>query len=191
MTLAYIAPPRRIPFYLRWGLRFAQRRTGTELLPAQLLAWYPKAAIGSALLESLIAHDDGRLTERTLKLVRMAVSFVVSCPFCIGMNSDGWEKLMTPAEREAVQGLHPLDSSDETNAAAATNDADQVHFTDLERLAIEYARRSSESPLNFDAAFGARLSATFTEREIVVLATTAAQVNYWARVIQALGCPPE
>ena len=29
------------------------------------------------------------------------------------------------------------------------------------------------------------------EREIVMLATTAAQVNLWARTIQALGCPPQ
>jgi len=174
MSTAYIAPPSRLPFYLRWGLRIAQRRTGTELLPAQLLAWYPKAAIGSALLESLIAHDDGRLTERTLKLVRMAVSFAVSCPFCIGLNSEGWEKLMTADEREAVQGFRELNG-----------------FKDVERLAIEYARRASETPLNFDEDFGKRLTETFTEREIVVLATTAAQVNYWARVIQGLGCPPE
>ena len=30
----------------------------------------------------------------------------------------------------------------------------------------------------------------FTEREVVILATTAAQVNFWARTIQALGIPP-
>ena len=163
-----------MPFYLRWGLRIAQRRSGTELLPAQLLAWYPRAAVGSAVLESLIAHDDGRLTERTLKLVRMAVSFAVSCPFCVGMNSEGWEKLMSEEERIAVQGLSPLDE-----------------FEPFERLAIEFARRASETPLAFTPEFGAELTAAFTERELVVLATTAAQVNYWARVIQSLGCPPE
>jgi len=171
---AYIALPPRIPFVLRWGLRFAQRRTGTPLLPAQLLAWYPRAAVGSAVLESLIAHSDGRLTERTLKLVRMAVSFAVSCPFCVGMNSEGWEKVMSSEEREAVQGLRSLDG-----------------FDPVERLAIEYARRASATPLRFDEEFGERLREVLTEREIVVLATTAAQVNYWARVIQALGCPPE
>jgi len=163
-----------MPFYLRWGLRIAQRRSGTELLPAQLLAWYPRAAVGSAVLESLIAHDDGRFTERTLKLVRMAVSFAVSCPFCVGMNSEGWEKLMSDDERIAIQGLAPLDG-----------------FEPLERLAIEFARRASETPLAFTPEFGAELTATFSERELVVLATTAAQVNYWARVIQSLGCPPE
>ncbi len=171
---AYIVPPPRIPIPLRWGLRFAQRRTGTPLLAAQLLTWYPKAAIGSGILESLVAHRDRKLTERTLKLVRMAVSFAVSCPFCIGMNSKGWEALMSDAEREAVQGLAPLDV-----------------FDPRERLAIEYARRVSETPLRFDDAFGQTLRDTFSEREIVILATTAAQVNYWARTIQALGCPPE
>ena len=117
MSTAYIAPPARMPFYLRWGIRIAQRRTGTELLPAKLLAWYPKAAIGSVLLESLIAHHDGRLTERTLKLVRMAVSFAVSCPFCIGLNSQGWEKLMTADEREPSRVCVP------STALAATRTA--------------------------------------------------------------------
>lgn len=173
-TSAYLSPPPRMPFYLRWGLRIAQRRTGTELLPAQLLAWYPKAAIGSAVLESLVAHDDGRLTERTLKLVRMAVSFAVSCPFCVGLNSEGWEKLMTPEELAAVQGLAPLDI-----------------FDPFERMAIEYARRASATPLDFPPEYGAQLTAVFSPRELVVLATTSAQVNYWARVIQGLGCPPE
>ncbi|MFO7624619.1 MAG: hypothetical protein R6V73_09730 [Anaerolineales bacterium] len=36
-----------------------------------------------------------------------------------------------------------------------------------------------------------KLKESFSEREIVILATTAAQVNYWTRLIQALGCPPE
>ncbi len=174
---AFIAPPRRIPLFLRIGLRIARRRTHTELLPAQLLAWYPRAAIGSGVLEALVAHDDGRVTERTLKLVRMTVSFAVGCSFCVGMNSAGWEKLMSADELDALQGHTPLES-------VATLSA-------LERLAIEYARRASETPLAFTAEFGVRLVEVFTEREIVILATTAAQVNYWSRLVQALGCPPE
>ena len=34
------------------------------------------------------------------------------------------------------------------------------------------------------------LKKKFNEREIVILACMAAQVNYWARLIQALGIPP-
>jgi alkylhydroperoxidase family enzyme len=158
-----------MPWYLRLGLSIAQRRASRELLPAQLLAWYPRAAVSSAVLEALVAHHDGRLDERMLKLVRMAVSFTVNCPFCIGLNSLGWESVMSPAELEAVQG-RSLDS-----------------FSSRERLAIEYARLASATPLSIPPAFGARMAAEFTPRELVVLATTIAQVNYWARLASALG----
>lgn len=110
-------------------------------------------------------------------MVRMAVSFTASCPFCIGMNSKGWEKLLTPEELAAIQGQRPLDSV--------------ASLTGRERLAIEYARLASRTPLAFSPEFGERLTSTFTEREIVVLATTSAQVNYWARLIQAMGCPAQ
>jgi alkylhydroperoxidase family enzyme len=173
---AFIAPPARIPVFLRFGLWIARRRSGKDLLPAQLLTWYPRAAIGSGLLESLIAHDDGRTNERMLKLVRMTVSFTVECPFCVGLNSDGWERLMTPDELQTIQGTTALENST---------------LTAPECLAVEYARLASATPLSFPPEFVARLTAEFSEREIVVLASTAAQVNYWARLIQALGAPPE
>jgi alkylhydroperoxidase family enzyme len=173
---AFIAPPARIPVFLRFGLWIARRKSGKDLLPAQLLTWYPRAAIGASLLETFIAHDDGRTDERMLKLVRMTVSFTVECPFCVGLNSDGWERLMTPDELQAIQGTTALEDST---------------LSSLERIAVEYARLASATPLLFPAEFVARLTAEFTEREIVVLASTAAQVNYWARLIQALGAPPE
>ena len=72
---SFIAPPKQIPFYLRIGIWISKRVTGKDLLPARLLAWYPKAAIGSGVLESLVAHKDGNLDERILKLVRMQASF--------------------------------------------------------------------------------------------------------------------
>lgn len=174
---AFIAPPAHIPPYLRFGLWIVRRRTGVDLLPPRLLAWYPRAAISSGILEALITHRDHKLTERTLKMVRMTVSFTASCPFCIGMNSEGWEKHLTPDELAAIQGERSLMSV--------------ASLTDRERLAIEYARLASSTPLAFTPEFGERLTSTFTEREIVVLATTSAQVNYWARLIQALGCPPQ
>ena len=57
-------------------------------------------------------------------------------------------------------------------------------------LALEYARLISKSPLQFSAEFQNELKHHFKEREIVILAGTAAQVNYWGRLIQALGIPP-
>jgi alkylhydroperoxidase family enzyme len=63
-------------------------------------------------------------------------------------------------------------------------------FSARERLAIQYARLVSQTPLKFHPDFIEQVKASFNEREMVILASTAAQVNYWARLIQALGIPP-
>lgn len=174
--MAFIHPPARMPLFLRLGLWIAKRISGTDLLPAQLLAWYPRAALSSAVLEGLIAHGDRHLDARILKMVRLAVSYTTVCPYCIDMNSAGWEKLITPDELDAIRGIKPVD---EINS-----------LTLREKIAIQYARLISSTPLSFPPNFITKLKENFSESEVVILATTAAQVNYWTRLIQALGCPP-
>ncbi len=148
--MALIEEPRRINPLLRVAIAVSDRVTGRRMLPARLLAWYPRAAIGAGVLESLVAHHEP--SERLLKLVRITASITANCAFCVDMN--GFEY-------------------------------DRVGITD-----VDYARRISRSPLVFPEELTTALRAAFTERELVILATTAAQVNYWARVIQALGIPP-
>jgi alkylhydroperoxidase family enzyme len=174
--MAFIQPPTRMPLLLRLGIRLAERFSGADLLIARLLGWHPRAAFSSAVLEALITHRDGRLDERLLKMVRLAVSFTAVCPFCVDMNSAGWEKRISPEEMEALRGRRSLE--------------EVPTFSPLERTAVEYARLVTSTPLSFPPEFVRLLKETFNEREIVVLATTAAQVNYWTRLIQALGCPP-
>ena len=174
---AFIDPPGRIPFYLRIGIWISKRVTGKEMLPAKILAWYPKAAIGSGVLESLVAHRDGDLNERILKIVRIQASFAAACSFCVDMNSYQYEeKQITKDELLVLQGIKQVG---EVNT-----------FSDRELLAIQYAKLVSQTPLQFPRDFIEELKRHFNEREIVILASTAAQVNYWARLIQALGIPP-
>jgi alkylhydroperoxidase family enzyme len=174
---AFIAPPIKIPFYLRIGIWFSKKVTGRELLPARLLAWYPKAAVGSGALEALVAHHDGKLDERILKIVRIQASYAAACSFCIDMNSFQFEEThITKEELMVLQGRKTLEE-------VAT-------FSEREQMAMQYARLISQTPLQFPRAFIEDLKRHFSEREIVILASTAAQVNYWARLIQALGIPP-
>jgi alkylhydroperoxidase family enzyme len=174
---AFIEPPKNIPILLRIGIWISEKITGRKMLPARILAWYPKSGLGSGLLESLVAHHDGKLDERILKLVRMAASFAAACPFCIDMNSYEHEALKIDAnEVLALRGQMELESV--------------PTFSTRERLAIQYARLVSQTPLKFQPDFIAQVKANFDEREMVILASTAAQVNYWARLIQALGIPP-
>ena len=87
-------------------------------------------AVGSAVLESLIVHDDGWLAERALELVRTVVSSAVSCSFCVGMNFDGRQTLLTQDDLTVVQALAPIDG-----------------IEPLARMAIEPARRAPATPL--------------------------------------------
>jgi len=174
---AFINPPARIPFWLKIGILISERITGKTMLPARILAWYPKAALGSGALEALVAHEDGRMDKRMLKLIRMTASFATACPFCIDMNSFGYQDC----------GI----SEDEAEGLRLNADPETVPtFTERERLAIVYSRIISQTPLDFAPDLVEHVKSVFSEREMVVLASTAAQVNYWARLTQALGIPP-
>lgn len=174
---AFIRPPKRASLLLRLGIWIAERVTGRAMLPARLLAWYPKAAIGSGVLEALVAHKDRTISERMLKLVRIQASYAAACPFCIDMNSFQFaETGITRDELLALQGRKDA--------------AEVASFSQRERLALQYAQRVSQTPLRFPTDLIAALKQNFNEREMVILASTAAQVNYWARLIQALGIPP-
>jgi alkylhydroperoxidase family enzyme len=174
---AFIDPPVRTPIFLKLGIWISEKITGKRMLPARILAWYPKAAIGSGILESLVAHHDGKLDERMLKLVRMGASFAAACPFCVDMNSYDYQAVgITEDEVLVLRGKLEPDSVPTLSAR--------------EKLAVQYSRLVSQTPLKFYPDFIEQLKASFSEREIVILASTAAQVNYWARLIQALGIPP-
>jgi len=172
---AFIKQPQHIPLILKLGIWFSEKITGRTMLPARILAWYPKAAIGSGVMEGLVAHEDGQMDQRMLKLIRMAASYAVACPFCVDMNSYEYRDVgITDEETESLRGDFEMVES----------------FSEQERLAIAYTRLISETPLKFHPDLVERVKSTFTEREFVILASTAAQVNYWARLIQALGIPP-
>ena len=174
---AFIEPPFSIPFFLRIGIWISEKIARKRMLPARILAWYPRAAVGSGVLEALVAHRDGKLDERMLKIVRIQASFAAACPFCIDMNSFQSEEAHISTDELAVlQGRKSLN--------------EVQTFTERERLAIQYARLISQTPLQFPITFVEELKRHFNEREMVILASTAAQVNYWARLIQALGIPP-
>jgi alkylhydroperoxidase family enzyme len=174
---AFIKPPQKIPFYLKIGIWIAAKVTGRDLLPARLLAWYPKVAISSGILEALVAHHDGNLDRRILKLVRLQTSFFVACPFCIDMNYHDYADYgITREELLFLQGRAGIE--------------EVKTFSLRERLALEYARLISSLPLVFPQSFIEKMKASFNEREIVIIASTTAQVNYWARLLQSLGVPP-
>lgn len=174
---AFIKPPKKIPLYLKLGLSISNRITKKDLLAPKLLAWYPKVAISSGILESLVAHGKKDLNPRILKLIRIQSSISVGCPFCIDMNSFEYEKSgISKDEMQILVGRIGLEGINS--------------FSSKERLAIEYTKLISQTPVNILPEFIEKVKFEFTEREIVIISSTAAQVNYWARLLIALGVPP-
>ena len=162
---------------LRAVLALVERRLGRPLAANRILAWYPKAFWGSGILEALVAHRDREVPSRLLKLVRMQVSFAVSCPFCIDLNSKEFSgQGITEEEILALRGIKPFDEVPSLTAA--------------ELAALAYARAISATPVAFEGSMMEELRRRFSERAIVILASTAAQVNFWARLIQSFGVTP-
>ena len=175
LPMSFISQPPRLPFFVKIGILFSEKITGKTMLPPRILSWYPKAAIGSGIMEALVAHEDKRMDKRILKLIRMTASYAVACPFCVDMNSYEYRQHgITDEEAEALRG-----------------DFENVDtFSEREKLAITYTRLISATPLKFHPDVVEKVKAAFTEREFVILVSTAAQVNFWARLIQGLGIPP-
>ena len=173
----FIPEPKRIPMLLRLAIWIAEKITGKEMLPARLLSWFPEAAIGAACLEALTTHGRSLQEKRLLRLVRLQTALTVSCPFCIDMNAFEYEEHgISVSEFEGLQNGFP--------------EGYPPTLSRREIVALEYSRLICATPLAFPSAFIDDLTSEFSEREIVMIAATASQVNYWARLIQALGIPP-
>ena len=175
--MAYINEPSHIPLFLRLFIWIAEKKVGKRLIAARILAWYPKAALGAGLLESLVAHKEDKVTKRLLKLIRMQVSIMASCPFCIDLNSQEYLKEnINKKEIEALQGKYSLK---EVNT-----------FSIEEKVALEFTRSLTATPISLEEDTLISMKETFSEKEFVVISSTIAQVNFWTRMIQGIGVPP-
>ena len=176
MERPFLKSPTKIPFLLKVGLWISKKETGKDLLPARLLAWYPRAAIGSGVLELMTAKGKNAQEKRLLNLIRLQASLICSCAFCVDMNAAGVN----------TNGI----TNDEIMALQVKRELYSVEtLSKREILALEYAIIMSKTPLAFTDEFILKLKSAYTEKEIVMLASTISAVNYWARLNQALGIP--
>jgi AhpD family alkylhydroperoxidase len=173
-----VDPPRRIPLVLRPALWLAERITGKQALPGRLLAHFPKGALGAGLFEAAAAsgsdlqQPDGA---RVLAVARIVASAVAGCPFCVDMNAAAWKRAgLTPRELRALLAdpVATVMALDARSAAAG-----------------RYAAALSATPVQLDERLRSELGELFSARELIVLATTIAQVNFWSRFNQGLGVP--
>lgn len=166
-----VSPTFAVPWYLRPLLWVTRLVTGKDPLPARLLTLVPRAAFGAGVFEALTAGP-AQLDARSLVVARLTASVVGGCPFCVDMNAATWQRNgLTSKELEAVLS------------------GDLALLAPREATAGRYARALSRTPIVLDEALRADLQRHFEARELVALAHTIAQVNYWTRFNQGLGVP--
>lgn len=174
--MPYISEPKIIK-PLESLIVLVEKKLGKKMMPARLLLWTPKAFVSSMILEGLIAHKKGQVSERMLKLIRMQVSLLIACPFCIDMNSAGFRKQgITDLEIKAMQKIYKLNEVES--------------FTYHEKLVLMYLRGIVRTPIRQNPEVVARMTQVFNEKEFATIVTTIAQVDYWTRVIQGFGIQP-
>lgn len=171
---AYVQPPKKLPLFIRLGAFISKKVVKNDLMIPKILAWYPKTAFSSGILESLVAHDDKEINKRLLKIIRVQVSIMAACPFCIDMNSFEYEEAgLTRDEIDALKN----------------HDYNYHSFSEQEKVLIEYVHCVTSTPVIISEELVNKLHNHFSERGIVIIASTIAQVNYWARLIRGLGIP--
>lgn len=151
----FASPPARMPWLMRIMLGIAEKRLGRPL----------------------VAHDEAEVPKRLLKLIRIYVSFLASCPFCIDLNAKEYrESGLSDEEILALRGMTSLE--------------EVVSLSEAERAALDYVRCATSTPISFTAEAIGRLRSHLSERAMVVIASTCAQVNSWTRLIQSSGVQP-
>ena len=94
------------------------------------------------------------------------------------MNSNEFRKNgITDDEIKGLQGIIPL--------------PEIKTFSLKEKTAIEYVQAICTTPIHISPEIVRNMKREFSEREMVIIASTAAQVNYWTRLIQAFGIQPD
>lgn len=176
----FIPEPRRINLLLRPLNTLADWNMHQRFVPGRLLAWDARTAFSSVVssLHLILPPEKTRkgLGVRLLNLVAVTAAYTVNSPYCIADTVESEPTGLSEAELEVVR--------------AGGDVAALSSFSARERLAVQYARMISSTPLEFPEDLIAELTAAFTEREIVIMAALAAEINRNGRLIEALGAPP-
>ena len=128
------------------------------------LLWMVERRMGRALLANRI-------------LTWYPKSFLVSCPLCIDLNSQEFQR--KGITEQEIRDLQRRIAMDEVPT-----------LTVKEKAALRYVECMCRTPVGFTAEAVENVKTHFTARGFVILASTCAQVNFWTRLIQSLGVPP-
>jgi AhpD family alkylhydroperoxidase len=168
-------PPHACPWYLRPFFWNQRRKYGAVLDAALLWARAPKVFLGVAFLYGMIDRKSSPLPPILRSLVTVRVSQLNGCRFCIDINSATLLKRGVPLGK-----VEALDSWRRSEM-----------FSELERVALEYAEAVTQRCDAIDEDLMARMKRLLADDTIIELTALIAFQNLSSKFNSALGVPPQ
>lgn len=166
---------RDCPWYLRPFFWNQKRKYGSALDASQMWARVPRLFLAIAHLYGALDRASSPLSPALRSLVTVRVSQLNGCPFCIDLNSYTLMKRGVPQEKVAELG--------------AWRESEQ--FSEVERLALDFAEAMTLSDLKVEDAVFAGLKRHFDEDGLVELTALIAFQNLSSKFNAALDIPPQ
>jgi len=168
MTRIPLRAPRG-PF-LRGTYAEAKRRYGKVPDPVAVTAHAPLLLAGYSAFE--LATERSRRVDANLKgLAETKAAALVGCEWCLDFGAMIAAHSGVPAEK----------------VRAINDHRESEHFTDLERLVLDYAEAMSRTPVEVSDELVGALREHLDEAQLVELTSVIALENYRARFNWALG----
>ncbi len=155
---------------VRAAYRSSRKRTGEVMDPLRVFAHHRKLMMGYGALETAAESSDlvpGRLKH----LAELRAGMLAGCEWCLDFGSSvSADAGVTEADHREL----PLYAT-------------SGHFTEEERLVLDYATSMSRTPVDVSDELFARLRERFDEAQLVELTTLIALENFRARFNWAMG----
>jgi alkylhydroperoxidase family enzyme len=158
------------PPLVRIGEWYSRRRFGAVLEPARAMAHNPRV-LRTYVREEMSAEKWNRAPQSLKLLVEMTAAATVGCEWCLDFGY--WLSIDQGVDAAKVRDI------------ARWRDSDA--YTDVERLAIEYAEAMSQTPSRVTDELVAALRKHLDDGQLVELTMMVAVENQRARFNSALG----
>lgn len=168
-------PDQQYPWYLRLFFLNQKRKYGAVLEPAKIWARSPKLFLGVATMYGALNRKNSPINPELRALITVRVSQINWCEFCVDINSS--IALKRGGSNAKLEDL--------------ANFRQSKHFTDKEKIALEYAEAVTYSDQKVTEEMFKRLKTHYTDDEIVELTGLISFQNLSSKFNSSLDIAPQ
>jgi uncharacterized peroxidase-related enzyme len=160
----------KLPLISRIILFFQKKRFGFELNPTKAWGKVPVLMFAMNFFFKIISRKKSLISEALRTLISVRISQINECDFCIDMNS--YLYAQATGQMDKINALSFAQTSE--------------HFTDQEKVALEYAENMTHTNRTISDSLKEKLKLHFSDKAIVELTAIIAFQNMSSKFNAAL-----